>query len=64
MEFRKEGFSDIMLYRAKAFIHEYFLLGSFLLSLSLYLSVCVSFSFYLSMILLAYCQDHILTKNM
>ena len=46
-----------------AFIHEPFLLGSFLFSLSLYFSLCVSLSVYLSWILLTHCQDHILTEN-
>ena len=57
-------FMDIMLHRAsKAFIHEYFLLGSFLLALSLYLSLSLSLCMNLCMILLTCCQDHILTEN-
>ena len=39
-----------------------FLRSSFL-SLSLYLSLCVSLSLYLSWVLLTHCQDHILTEN-
>ena len=52
-----------MLPRASRPIHEAFLLGSFLLSLSLYLSLCVSLSLYLSWMLLTHCQDHTLTEN-
>ena len=45
------------------FMHEYLLLGSFLWSLSLYLSLCVSLSLYMSMILQSRCQNHIPSEN-
>ena len=54
-------YTDVMLQRASKLINEDFLLGSFLLSLSLYLSLCVSLSLYLSLMLLTHCQDHTLT---